>query len=197
MQQDEAGEVPEGLIEEGRVDHALAVDGHAPGEGRRAAVGLAVDEIAPAADALADEQAERREIAQARERELFDAAVHEQADERADDAAVDSDAALPDGDDLARVLRGSSPIRKRRSRYAQMMPRGTQMMRQSVRLSEVMPKSFVRGIDVERGEDKAGADDDAVPVDVLSEHGAGHAVEREFQTEVRKTDSVFHVSTFL
>ena len=53
------------------------------------------------------------------------------------------------------------------------------------------------GIDVERGEDKAGADDDAVPVDVLSEHGAGHAVEREFQTEVRKTDSVFHVSTFL
>lgn len=32
------------------------------------------------------------------------------------------------------------------------------------------------GIDVERGEDKAGADDDAVPVDVLSEHGAGHAV---------------------
>ena len=93
MQQDKAGEVPEGLIEEGRVDHALAVDGHAPGEGRRAAVGLAVDEIAPAADAQADEQAERREIAQARERELFDAAVHEQADERADDAAVDSDAA--------------------------------------------------------------------------------------------------------
>ena len=53
------------------------------------------------------------------------------------------------------------------------------------------------GIDVERGEDKAGADDDAVPVDVLSEYGAGHAAEREFQTEVRKTDSVFHVSTFL
>ncbi len=141
MQQDEAGEVPEGLIEEGRVDHALAVDGHAPGEGRRAAVGLAVDEIAPAADALADEQAERREIAQARERELFDAAVHEQADERADDAAVDSDAALQ----MAMISPGccarSSPIRKRRSRYAQMMPRGTQMMRQSVRLSEVMPRS--------------------------------------------------------
>ena len=197
MQQDEAGEVPEGLIEEGRVDHALAVDGHAPGEGRRAAVGLAVDEIAPAADALADEQAERREIAQARERELFDAAVHEQADERADDAAVDSDAALPDGDDLARVLRVVAPFE---NDVVDTRADDAEGHADDEAVGEVIrgdAEVLRPGIDVERGEDKAGADDDAVPVDVLSEHGAGHAAEREFQTEVRKTDSVFHVSTFL
>ena len=73
MQQDEAGEVPEGLIEEGWVDHALAVDGHAPGEGCRAAVGLTVDEIAQRPMHWPMSRPNAVQIAQARERELFDA----------------------------------------------------------------------------------------------------------------------------
>ena len=50
MQQDEADEVPEGFVEERRVNHRAAVDRHAPRQDGRAAVRLAVDKVAPAAD---------------------------------------------------------------------------------------------------------------------------------------------------
>ena len=195
MQQDEADEVPEGFVEERRVNHRATVDRHAPRQAGRAAVRLAVDEVAPAADALADEQAERRKVAQARKRQLLDPAVHEKADERADNAAVDGDAALPDGDDFARVLGVVAPLEHHvvnacaddAERHAD-----DEAVHQVVRGDA----EFLRArAHVERRQNKAGADDDAVPVDVLSEHGAGHAVQRKLQSEVRKSNRMFHFSS--
>ena len=118
MQRDEAHQIPDRFIQERRVHRGRAVDRHAPRQVGRAAVRLAVDKVAPAADALADQQAERRQIAQGGKRELFDTAVHIQRDHYADHRAVDGNAAVPDRDDLVRVLAVIVPLKDRHSRCA-------------------------------------------------------------------------------
>ena len=192
MQRDKAHEVPYRLIQEGRVHRVRAVDRHAPRQGGRAAVRLAVDEIAPAADALADQQSERRQVAQAGKGQLFDPAVHKQGDHHADHRAVDRNAAVPDGDDLGRVLAVIVPFKDDvvnaraddADRHAD-----DQAVHKVVRGDA---KFLYAGVDVQRGKDKADADDDAVPVNILAEEIDGNAVQGEFQPQPRERDNMFH-----
>ena len=192
MQADKAHQIPHGFIQEGRVHRVGPVDRHAPGQRGLAAVRLAVDKVAPAADALADQQAERGQIAQGGKRQLFHPAVNQQRDQHADHRAVDRNAAVPDGDDLGRVLAVIAPLEDHiidaradnAGRHAD-----DQAVDQVVRGDA---KLLDTRIDIQRREHKADADDDAVPVDVLAEHIAGNAVQGEFQAEGREGNQVFH-----
>ena len=101
IQKQKAAEVPQALIEEGGVVILpLACDrivqAH-PAEGlRRRAEGLPVEEVAPAAYQLADEEAHDHQIQQRGQGALFDPAVDHDADEGTDHRAIDGQAAVPD-----------------------------------------------------------------------------------------------------
>ena len=56
-QQQHAQQIPQGFIQKGGMHRRGAVDAHAPGQGGLIAKGLGVAEVAPAADALSDEEA--------------------------------------------------------------------------------------------------------------------------------------------
>ena len=78
-------------------------ESHAAEDVRLAAEGLAVEEVAPAADALADEQTVDREIAERAEGDRPLAAPQDHEREPREDAAVDGETALPDLEDIEQV----------------------------------------------------------------------------------------------
>ena len=99
VQHDKAGQVPDGLIEERRVEILqLAVfdQTHAQEAGRHAAVGLSVEEVAPAADGLPEQQTDAGQVQKGQDLELPHAGIDQHAEHRADDAAVDGKAAAAD-----------------------------------------------------------------------------------------------------
>ena len=147
---------------------------------------LTVDKVAPSSDTLTDQQTERRQITQAGKRQFLNSAVHRQCNHNTDDRTVNRNAALPDGDDLARVLRVVAPFE---NDVVDTRADDAEGHADDEAVGEVIrgdAEVLRPGIDVERGEDKAGADDDAVPVDVLSEHGDGDTVDVKIQSERRK-----------
>src|SRR5438034_69693 len=114
-------EVPDRLVEEGRVEvlvlavAELAVrrrDVELPRQVRRTAVGLLVEEVPPAPDRLAERDRGRRHVEAAQDRKP--PAVREpRADERAQDQpAVDREAAFPDRDDLPRIPAVVVPVER-------------------------------------------------------------------------------------
>ena len=113
MEQKEADEVPDGLVEEGGVpiprDAGSGLEAHAQEEAVKdlRAICFPVEEVAPAADALADEQTQGHEVQVGGQLLLLYLGKEEQTQDRADDAAVDGDAALPDvegGDGIVLVV---------------------------------------------------------------------------------------------
>jgi len=102
--QQQADDVPQALIQEGGVDlHQFPSSGgqlHAPGQGGLGAEGLPVQEIAPAADGLADEQAHDHQVHHGPKLDVAAAAENDGHDHHGDDAAVNGQAAVPDGDGL-------------------------------------------------------------------------------------------------
>ena len=77
---------------------------HAPRQRRLRAEGLAVHEVAPAADELADKQADDDEVGHGEELKSLLALAPAQAqrdDDDGDDRPVDGETAVPDGDGLA------------------------------------------------------------------------------------------------
>ena len=110
MQQNEADQVPDGLVEEGGVPVAGNSRNHLNAHAQEEVVvdlraeGLPVEEIAPAADALADQQAQRHDVQIGRQLLLLHLGEEQQAQGGADDAAVDGDAALPDVESGNRVV---------------------------------------------------------------------------------------------
>ena len=102
--QQQADEVPQALVQEGGMYlHQLPGSGgqlHAPGHGGFRAKGLAVQEIAPAADGLADEQPHDHQVHHGPQLDMAAAAQDNGHDDHSDDAAVDGQAAVPDGDGL-------------------------------------------------------------------------------------------------
>ena len=72
---------------------------------------LLIEEIAPAAYSLPYQQAERADIEQICKIYLAYPGADPAADEGADDTAVNGDAAVPDGDYLAGVLRKIIPLK--------------------------------------------------------------------------------------
>ena len=102
--QQQADEVPQALVQEGGMYlHQLPGSGgqlHAPGHGGFRTKGLAVQEIAPAADGLADEQPHDHQVHHGPQLDMAAAAQDNGHDDHSDDAAVDGQAAVPDGDGL-------------------------------------------------------------------------------------------------
>src|SRR2546425_6115773 len=112
-------EVPERLVEEGRVKvlelgvaerTVLRRDGELPRQVGRTTEGLLVEEVPPAADRLPEHHRRCRDVEPAQDRQV--PPVREpQAEERAhDQAAVHGEPALPDGDDLRRVTAVVIPV---------------------------------------------------------------------------------------
>ena len=100
VQQQKAREVPQALVQKRRMYvHGFLAGQRQPhaGEGRRlAAEGLAVDKVAPAADALADEQAGRTHVRHRAKGNFLLPAPDDAGQQPRDDAAVDGEPALPD-----------------------------------------------------------------------------------------------------
>ena len=109
MQQHKADEIPHGFIQEGGVvilplvRHGVEQT-HPEEAVCRRAEGLPVEEVAPAAQNLSDEEPQQGNIQHRGDPELFHLAQHRHADDRADDAAIDGDASLPDGEHGQRVI---------------------------------------------------------------------------------------------
>ena len=101
MQQAEAHHIPHTFIQEsGVVVFPLAGDGieqaHAEEAVGGCSEGLPVDEVAPAADKLANEEGDHHQVKDSGELHLFDFCKHRHADDGTDDAAIDGNAAVPD-----------------------------------------------------------------------------------------------------
>ena len=112
-QDDKACQAPDAFIQESRMHRSGGVDSHtggqcdlhrlqvgfgslavhAPGQRSVRAEGLLIDEVAPAADALADEEAQRDQVEQRQQRDLAPLGGQPAEHERADDRAVDGNAA--------------------------------------------------------------------------------------------------------
>ena len=113
VQDQEARKIPQAFIQEGgvvvfplarhRIEQAHAGEGH----GRRAE-GLPVEEVAPAAHKLADEEAHNHQVQQCGQGAFFDAAIDGNAYKGSDDCTVDGKTAVPDvqhGDGIVGVVR--------------------------------------------------------------------------------------------
>ena len=69
---------------------------HAKEAGRHAAVGLSVEEVAPAADGLPKQQTDAGQVEEGKNFELPNTGIDQHAEHRADDAAIDGKAAAAD-----------------------------------------------------------------------------------------------------
>ena len=140
------------------------------GEGRRlAAEGLAVDEVAPAADALPDEQTGCADVRHRAEGDLPLPAPDDAGQDARDHAAVDGEPALPDLERVERVLAVVAPLED-----DVVQPRADDGQRdhpdekviERVRLdaaAAAVPRT------VEHRQDEAHGDDRAVPVKRVTE----------------------------
>ena len=113
VQDQEARKIPQAFVQEGgvvvfplarhRIVQAHAGEGH----GRRAE-GLPVEEVAPAAHKLADEEAHNHQVQQCGQGAFFNAAIDGNAYKGSDDCTVDGKTAVPDvqhGDGVVGVVR--------------------------------------------------------------------------------------------
>ena len=101
IQNQKSHQIPHRFIQEGGVVVFIrpgdgVVKSHAEERIRGRAEGLPVEEVSPAADALADEKAAQHQIQKGGQVGLFDFAEDDHADHRADHRTVDGDAAVPD-----------------------------------------------------------------------------------------------------
>ena len=104
VQQHKARGVPKGLVQEGgvvvfNVTGAAVEKAHSQEGFRSVTEGLPIHKVAPAADGLADQKAQGNQIHQRTQTQLFDPGVDDDADGRADDTAVNGQAAFPDVED--------------------------------------------------------------------------------------------------
>ena len=76
---------------------------HPPGKGGLCAEGLPVDEIGPAADALAQQQPHNAKVRHGSEFQLFDPGVNQRHQDAYNNGTVNGQAAVPDGNDTAPV----------------------------------------------------------------------------------------------
>ena len=147
---------------------------------------LTVDKVAPSSDALTNQQTERRQIAQAGKRQFLHSAVHRQCDYNTDDRTVNCDAALPDGDDLIRMLAVIAPFKRHIvNAGADDADRHTddQAVHQIVRRNAELLRP---PIDIQRRQHEAQTDNNAIPVNILAEQIDSDTVDVKVQAERRK-----------
>ena len=114
VQQQKAHKVPQALVQKRRMYiHGLPAGEREPHAGKGlglAAERLAVDEVAPAADALADEQTGRADVRHDAEGDLLFPAPDDAGQQSRDHAAVDGEPALPDLERVDGVLPVVAPL---------------------------------------------------------------------------------------
>ena len=105
MQHRDAQQAPERFVEEAGMhrfsERALAH--HAPRQISRRAVRLLIEEVAPAAESLTDQEADHGDIENGHELHLLDFGDAQSAEQCADDAAVDGESALMNRKNLERM----------------------------------------------------------------------------------------------
>ena len=167
---------------------------HPPGQVRQAAEGLPVDEVGPAADDLAQEKPHDRQVRHGAEGDFFKPGEEEGGQGPGDDGAVDSDAAVPDGDDPAPV-QGAIGVPVEVQIEDDIIDAGAQdaaghcpenevqhvVLRQAVALGLLHAQQQSR--------QKAQGQDDAVPVDPVADvNGDGVRVELPVPEEAGEAD---------
>ena len=179
MQQDEARQIPERLIEEGGVpvahDPVRLLDAHAEEkvvEDLRAE-GLPVEEVPPAANQLTDQQTQGHDVQIGRQLLLLELGEEQQPQNGADDAAVDGDAPLPDVEGGDGIVLVEIPAEDHVVDPGADNGRGhgeENGVRHQVKVgAEFLDPLF----GVEDGQQKTQGDDQPVVVDLLAEDGEG------------------------
>ena len=185
MQCDESHKAPHALIKEAGVYErtrlqTVAADnihaGHAeyPVGAALCAEGFLVDEVAPSAYALSDEESERGNIRHRAEVDLAYLAHHEAAEESSDNAAVNGETAVPYGRESGDDIKAHSGIRVEGLEHAVVDTRAEESHdeRHEYHVEHsVLAKSEVLSAPhrVEVRENHADGDEHAVPVYLYSE----------------------------
>ena len=173
-QKDQAYEVPQAFVQEGRVHvygrSVRADKPHAAEHVRLRAKGLAVHKIAPAAYDLPDEQAENDDVQHRGQRDLLVAADKPQRENAGDNAAVDGEAAVAQDE----YLRGFCKVMVKLEEHV-VEPRADYRRRDDdedgvvhVVLLDAEARADARA--AYYAEDEAEGYDDAVEVDFEAEH---------------------------
>ena len=196
--QQQPDQVPKALVEERGMDlHVLGgadPHPHPPGQVRQAAEGLPVDEVGPAADDLAQEQADDGQVRHGAEGDLFQPGEDEGRQRPGDHGAVDGDAAVPDGGDPAPV-QGAGGVPVEVQVEDDVVDPGAQDAAghrpehevQHMVLGEAVALGLLHAKQHPR--QKAQGQDDAVPVDAVADvEGDGVRVEFPVPEEAREAD---------
>ena len=202
VQQRKAHKAPDALIEERGVDgqvrvndnaflgrdraaHEVVAGGlavHAPGQGGIAAKSLLIEEVAPAAAALPDEEAHGRQVKHGQHGHAPPFAGQSAEQKAADDAAVDGKAAVPDGKHLPDAF-----IRKRS--HGNVINPGAGNAQHHADKDHIHHGVRVHAEFLTVPERKhqrqtqAHRDADTVPVNVDASDGERYPVDREFQPQ--------------
>ena len=194
-------EVPQALVKEGGMDlHVLAGAGphpHPPGQVRRPAESLPVDEVGPAADDLAQKQAHDAEVRHGPQLDLFPAGEEEGHQRPGDDGAVDGDAPVPDGHDPAPVqAAGLVPVEVQvEDDVVDTGPQDAAGHRPEDEVQHVVLRQAVAlGLlhAQQKPRQEAQSQDDAVPVDAVADV-KGHGVQVELPVPEEAGEADGHV----
>src|SRR5712692_744243 len=173
-EEQEHEQVPQRLVEERRMEEVglrearrpvRRRDVELPRQGGRPAERLFVEEVPPAADGLSDGDAGRRRVETAQDRQAPPMGEPEPHDGPGDEPAVDGEAALPDRDDLRRVLAVVIPVEDHLVDPGPHQPGENRPLRDA---DEVLGRqSFAPCLSVPQPEadDDGGGHQDAVPAD--------------------------------
>lgn len=141
------------------------------------------------------------QVGHGQEGQLFTLAHHQAGQDAADDAAVDGQTAIPDGDGLAPLeLPLGVPIEGQveydvvnaGTDNADGQPPQEHIQKVILFDAEILRPPAAKS----SGQQEASGDDDAVPVDVLAENLKGHPLDVEGQSQSRKGDGVHTVPSF-
>ena len=164
---------------------------HAPGQRCVCAERLLIDEVAPAADPLPDEEPQRDKIKQRQQRHLAPFGGQPAKDKCAEDRAVDGDAALADVDHLPDALVG-------KGRHSHIVDAGAYDGHHSADGHHIdQPvgvNAVVHGIaeGVEHRQQHTCRDDNAVPIDIEPADGQRHPVHGQVKAQPGKLHMIDH-----
>ena len=204
VQQHEARHAQQGLVQKAGVHRAAAHHGlgvvadHAPGQIGGGAEGLLVYEVAPAADGLADEEAQGGHIQHGGHLQLTQLG-HEPAEHQGpDDAPVDGKAALPDVEDLDGVAPILVAVVKDAVVEAGADDGPYQAHQHRIDEAVGVHVHLLAGPEgVAHPQQEAQGDEDAVPAHLEIADGEGHFVYRTFDPQAGEIHYMSHVVSFL
>ena len=151
-------------------------------------VGFLVEEVAPSADTLTDQETNHHDVENGQEFHLLDLGDDQAAEQGADDAAVDRETAFVDIEQLVEVAAVVIPFED-----TEIQPcaddagdqSGKNTIHQLAGIDVVTRRALVA---VHYGKQQADRDDQAVPINLEAAKLKRDAVDREVPSEKRKTN---------